>query len=319
MFLFLQRKKNPNVVLGTCIGDALGVPFEGMQPTNKKLLDWNGKDYNYRPATKGYIWYGDYQPGQFSDDGQMTIMVAESLIANKGFDPKDISERYVDWIYSGRARGFGRTTKAAVDNLHNGVHWSKSGIEGSYGNGTAMRAAPFGVFFADDLDAIVDVVKIDSAITHRSVEAEAGALAIALSTALIHKEQWYKIPRVLLEKLPDSTVKIKINAAMAMAFDSKISPTEALRKIGTSANVKDTVPAAIYCYFKFDTFADGVVAAIRGGRDADTTGAIVGALFGADSNLGELPSPWVKKVESYRYLMELDSRLADNRSTHHDI
>ena len=106
---------------------------------------------------------------------------------------------------------------------------------------------------------------------------------------------------------------------MALAFDSNISAVDALRKIGTSANVKDTVPAALYCYFKFDNFVDGVVAAIRGGRDADTTGAIVGAMFGADSNLGDLPSKWVKNVESYRYLMALDSGLADKRSTHHDI
>jgi|ERR1700722_1162420 len=311
MFLFLQRKKSPNVVLGTCIGDALGVPFEGMQPNNKKLLDWNGKDYNYRPATRGYIWYGDYKPGQFSDDGQMTIMVAESLIENKGFDPQNLSERYVDWIYSGRARGFGRTTKAAIDNLHNGVHWSKSGIEGSYGNGTAMRAAPFGIFFADDLDAITEAVKIDSAITHRSVEAEAGALAIALSVALIFKGKWYGIPHEVT-KLPDSEVKRKSSMAIAMAFDSTITASAALKSIGTSANVKDTVPAALYCYFKFDNYKDGIVAAIRGGRDADTTAAIVGALFGADSNLGDLPSAWVKKVESSSYLMKLDSKLASN-------
>src|SRR5271154_3576901 len=105
-----------NVLLGTAIGDALGVPFETKLVNNPELVAWDGKTFLGSQHHK-------LLPGQYSDDGQMSIMVAESLI-KYGFNPKDLSERYVDWIVSGRARGYGKTTLLAVHNLMKGVHWS---------------------------------------------------------------------------------------------------------------------------------------------------------------------------------------------------
>src|SRR5574338_15573 len=165
-----------NVLLGTAVGDALGVPFETKLANYEPLVAWDGKSY------LGSEHHG-LQPGQYSDDTQMSLMVAESLIENHGFNPDDLAERYVDWIVSGRARGYGKTTLLAITNLVNGKHWSESGIAGSYGNGTAMRAAPFGVYFRNDIHSLVAICKMDSAITHASEEAEAGAIAIGLAAA----------------------------------------------------------------------------------------------------------------------------------------
>ena len=150
-----------NVLLGTAVADALGVPFESKLSNYELLLDWDGKSYLGSEHHK-------LLPGQFSDDTQMSLEVAESLIANQGFNPDDLAKRYVDWMVSGRARGWGKTTLLAVQNLMSGKHWSESGVPGSYGNGTAMRAAPFGIYFRDDLKTLIEVCKIDSRITHAS-------------------------------------------------------------------------------------------------------------------------------------------------------
>src|ERR1700722_7870979 len=134
-----------NVLLGTAIGDALGMPFEGLKPEHPSLQAWDGKTFlpsRERPPT----YYGSHlsiNAGQYTDDTQMTLMVAQSLLEKKGFDPDDLARCYVDWIASGRARGFGRTTQLAIQALQEGKHWSESGVPGSFGNGTAMRAAPF--------------------------------------------------------------------------------------------------------------------------------------------------------------------------------
>jgi ADP-ribosylglycohydrolase len=165
-----------NVLIGGAIGDALGVPFETYLVNHPELINWDGKTY------LGSKHHG-LKPAQYSDDTQMSIMVAESLLNNDGFNPDDLSQRYINWIEDGIARGYGRTTFLAVQNLKSGKHWSESGIAGSYGNGTAMRAAPFGVYFRNDLKSLVEIIKIDSNITHASEEAEAGAIAIALTTA----------------------------------------------------------------------------------------------------------------------------------------
>lgn len=315
-----DANKIPNVLMCTNIGDALGMPFEGLKCDNESLVKWDGKTFlPSRPRPTAY--YGsslNVKAGCYTDDGQMSIMVAESLIENKKFNPKDLSERYVDWIYTNKARGFGRTTKLAIDNLKSGMHWTKSGVEGSFGNGTAMRAAPFGVFYAKkDFSEMYHAVKIDSAITHRSVEAEAGALAVAITTYLVCRKAETEIPAFLAVHLPESVVKTQIFKAYDMAAFMKSSQlsnaTDAkmLAQLGTGADVRQTVPASLYCFWRFSNYADAVVAAIRAGRDSDTTAAIVGGMFGGKTRLGDIPLNWVRNVENSAYLRELDTKLSE--------
>jgi len=294
-----------SVLLGTAVGDALGVPFETKLPNYEPLLQWDGKSF------LGSEHHG-LKPGQYSDDTQMSLMVAESLVKNHGFNPDDLAERYVEWIVSGRARGYGKTTLMAIHNLVSGKHWSESGIAGSYGNGTAMRAAPFGVYFRNDLNSLVNIVKIDSAITHASEEAEAGAIAIAMTSALAVLGDNEDLLERLWSILPDSKLKSIVYSLDSLVNSPYIQPAQALRVIGTKSNVKETVPAALYCYLKFDNYHEAVETAIRAGGDTDTTAAIVGALFGA-----KLGSKAIDKsfhaVEDYDKLIELDSKLY-NRS-----
>jgi len=295
-----------NVLLGTCIGDALGVPFESKLANYELLLNWNGKSFLGSEHHK-------LLPGQYSDDGQMSIMVTESLLENKGFDPDDLSSRYVDWIVSGRARGYGKTTLLAIQNLLNGVHWSESGVPGSYGNGTAMRAAPFGIYFRNDLSLLVDVCKIDSAITHASEEAEAGSIAIAMTAAYAVNNDTENLIDKLWQVLPDSKVKSIIYSLSSLVDSPYILPSQALRVLGTKADVRMTVPAAIYLFMKHNNYHDAVDDAIRAGGDTDTTAAIVGALFGAKLGMKGISPELVAAVEDSNKLIELDSQLY-NRS-----
>jgi ADP-ribosyl-[dinitrogen reductase] hydrolase len=291
-----------NALLGTAIGDALGVPFESKLSNYELLLNWDGKTYLGSEHHK-------LEPGQFSDDTQMSLMVAESLILNSGFNPDDLAARYVEWMGSGRARGWGKTTLAAVQNLMSGKHWSESGIVGSTGNGTAMRAAPFGIYFRDDLDTLVKVVKIDSAITHASEDAEAGALAIALAAAYACRRETDNLLEKIHSRLPDSKVKNTIFSLESLINSPYIPPAQALQVLGTKANVTQTVPSALYCFLKCKGFWDGVETAIRAGSDTDTTAAIVGALFGARDGTMDMLSSWFDGIEDYTNLIKLDRHL----------
>ncbi len=294
-----------NVLIGTAVGDSLGMPFETMESNNPSLRIWDGKSYG---ASKHH----GLTAGQFTDDTQMTVMVAESLIVN-GFSPEDLSARYLEWIDTGAARGYGRTTLMAIANIRNGIHWSETGVPGSYGNGTAMRAAPFGVFFRNDLKALIENVKIDSAITHRSDEAEAGALAIALATYFIVNDDEDNLLIKINEHLPKSMVKEKlINLNKVFSNDYLLdaaTPLEFLRLVGTRADVRQTVPAVLYCYLKFNNCQDAIETAIRAGGDTDTTAAIVGALFGAKLGLKGIPTHYLDSLEDKDKLIVLDSKL----------
>lgn len=294
-----------NVLLGTAIADALGVPFETKLINNPALMEWDCLSFLGSEHHK-------LQPGQYSDDTQMSIMVAESLLENHGFNPDDLSARYVDWMTSGRARGWGKTTLMAIQNLVSGKHWSESGIVGSLGNGTAMRAAPFGVYFRNDLHSLVNICKIDSAITHVSEDAEAGSIAIAVAAYYAVNDDTDHLLEKIWAHLPDCKVKNTIYSLEALISSEHISPQQALKVLGTKANVQETVPAALYCFLKFDNYYEAVVTAIKAGGDTDTTAAIVGALFGA--KLGLRAIDWsFYTVEDFDKLVELDSQLY-NRS-----
>ena len=296
-----------NVLLGTAIGDALGVPFETMLLNNKDLLDWDGVTYCGSKHHK-------LEPGQYSDDTQMSIIVAESLISNSGFNPDDLAQRYLAWIKSGLARGFGKTTLLAMQNLESGKHWTSSGVIGSYGNGTAMRAAPFGVYFRNDLRALVSIVKTDSSITHVSEDAEAGAIAIALAAAYAVNQDTDDLLEKICEQLPNSKVKNTIYSLGSLISSDCITAEQSLRVLGTRANVRETVPAALYCFLKFDNYIDAVRAAIRAGGDTDTTAAIVGALFGAKNGIKGIDKQFYSSIEDFDKLVELDSQLYNRTS-----
>lgn len=294
-----------NVLLGTAVGDALGVPFETKLVNHPELVKWDGKSFVGSQHHK-------LQPGQYSDDTQMSLMVAESLVDNKGFNPEDLAGRYVDWIVSGRARGYGKTTLLAIHNLLEGKSYAESGVPGSYGNGTAMRAAPIGVYFRDDLEQVIEVCKIDSGITHASEEAEAGSIAIAFTAALAAQDDMEDLLERVHSVLPNSKVKSIIYSLGSLIDARHIPAASALRVLGTKADVRQTVPAALYCFLKFDNFHDAILAAIKAGGDTDTTAAIVGGLFGAKLGMKAIDHSFYT-VEDFDRLVQLDSQLY-NRS-----
>lgn len=291
-----------NVLLGTAIGDALGVPFETKPADFPLLLNWDGETYLGSE-------HHELKPGQFSDDTQMSMMVAQSLIDNKGFNPNDLSSRYVDWIFSGKARGYGRTTMLACQALKDGTHWNKSGVPGSYGNGTAMRAASFGVFFKNDKVALLEAATIDAKITHNSDEAIAGSRAIALAAFCIANKNESDLLDEICMELPASTVLNKLLAFNELLAMKNVSPTHILQGIGTKADVRQTAPAALFCYLKNDNYKDAVLMAIRAGGDTDTTAAITGALCSIKYGFKGINKAWVDGIEDKDKLIALDNQL----------
>lgn len=112
-------------ILAGVIGDCLGAPPEG-----KKFLD------------ESSFWF-------YTDDNQMTLASCEAIIENSGeISPELFAKTFLRWYIEGKITGIGFTTKFALDNLKNSVHWAFSEKHGEYsaGNGTAMRIAPLSFF-----------------------------------------------------------------------------------------------------------------------------------------------------------------------------
>ena len=164
-------------ILGTAVGDALGLAYEGV--SRERLPRLLGSPDRHRFLLRR---------GMVSDDTEHTCIVAQSLIfANLDIDAftRDFARR-LRWWFASLPAGIGRATLRSCVKLWFGASPKSSGVF-SAGNGPAMRSAIFGASF-DDLDAMVDFVRVSARITHSDPKAEYGAIAIALAAFLARRE-----------------------------------------------------------------------------------------------------------------------------------
>lgn len=299
-------------LVGCAIGDALGNPFE-MKPAASPLLQrWDGLF-----KAGGTFWRGE--AGQYTDDTLMSMALASSLIEKGGFEAEHVAAQYLAWYESGNTRGIGTTTAGAMVNLKLGAAWNESGLTLSAdglpagGNGTAMRAAPIGLFYRNDPETMLKAAILDASITHNSHEPKMGSVAVALATAFLANGTHSQVGVLeeVKEIIADSEVKEKLILAHSL-IENNASHSEALAQIGTSGYVPETVGAAFYCFAVTDNFKDAVVMAVKAGGDTDTTAAIVGALAGTYYGLEGIPSEYKDQVENFQLLQDLTDELVNN-------
>lgn len=165
---------------GLAVGDAMGMPFEMAACHSQQLLSWKGGflDGKNSPYTK------ELKAGQWTDDTKMAKALAESLLAEGTYSPADAARRYLAWFESGDLRGIGTTTHKALSRLAKGLPWTQSGDVGAEGNGSAMRVGPMGLFFRLNIQAAAEMAVVDARLTHKSSEAEAGSVAVAVGLLL---------------------------------------------------------------------------------------------------------------------------------------
>jgi len=279
------------------------MPFELCGPEDPKLKDWDGQTYHSSE-------YHKLMPGQWSDDTMMAKLLAESLLQVGGYDPENAAKRYLGWYKSGDHRGMGTATRTALGRLDEGKDWSESGVENAQGNGTAMRAIPLGVFFRNRLDLLVEAASLDSHITHRSDEAEEGAIAIALAAAYLYRGlPKDELPEAISRRLKDGPIKTGVMKCEFYLRTGGVSVGEALRVIGTKPHVVQTVPAALAAFLLSKTYLEAVQAAIRAGGDTDTTAAIAGGLAGIYYGRQAIPADLIPPLEAADALSGLDFQL----------
>jgi len=294
------------VLTGLAVGDALGMPFETEPPTSQRLLEWDGVSYLGSD-------YHLLSPGQWTDDTMMACLIAQVLIENGGYVAEKVSARYAGWLASGDLRGMGKTTRAALQRLQAGVLWTDSGVLGSLGNGSAMRAAPIGVWYRDDLPTVDRVARLDAAVTHRSPEASDASAAVALAAALLALGvPRFHILRLVLERLPPlGAIAEGLSRLSLDAGDPRTEKTMAaeMAAMGTRAVATQTVPAAFYAFLHGKDYLSTVSAAVQAGGDTDTTAAIAGALAGIFYGRAGIPAHLLAGLEAAEALASYDAAL----------
>ena len=301
------------VLLGTAVGDAIGLPREGL--SRRRALRMFGD----RPLHYAFL----LGKGMCSDDTEHTCMVAQALITSGGnvtqFQ-KSLAWKLRFWLL-GIPAGIGLATLKSICKLWLGFPPSKSGVY-SAGNGPAMRSAILGLYAHPNVDLIKDLTRTSTQISHTDERAEQGALMIALAThyACTRKPEDI-IPKELFNLFQNHITNAEICAILnttADALHKGLSSEEFTHEMGLSNGVSGyivhTVPVALFCWLKnINCFRSAIEDVVLLGGDADTTGAITGALAGATLGASGIPEEWIDGIKEWPrsvcWLKKLSQRL----------
>ncbi len=285
-------------LLGLAVGDCLGAPVEGL---DKWQIE---RRYGRLTEMLGGGWLS-LDRGEHTDDTAMMLCIARSIVEKGGFDPEDVASKFLDWFNAGPV-GIGRTTWIALGEIKSGASWKEAGriahqrLGGlSAGNGSIMRCAPIGLLHLRRPERLISDSIDSSLITHWDPQARWGTVAVNLAIAQLLQGR----KDDLLKNIEGKIEQIEVREAAARVESMKIEELE------TSAYVLDTLQAALWCFLNTSSFEEALVTAVNLGGDADTTGAVCGALSGAYYGLEAIPERWKQPLKVRDEVCHLASRI----------
>ena len=291
------------VLLGLAVGDALGAPLE-FQPARAPG--------NFVTEMIGGGWQ-QLAPGEWTDDTQMALCVVESLLAKSVFDPDDIARRFVAWMETG-PKDIGLHTQRVLGAIEKGASWEQASLDAFQAdtsnapNGSLMRCAPLAMFFFRRPDYAASLSPVLSRITHAHEDCEAACVIV--NVAITHLLNGAGAPE---------SIEAGYNACETVteALRERISRTmQPVNQTSPTGWVLDTLEVALWSFLHTSTFEQAVLEAVNRGADADTVGAVIGALAGAHYGLSAIPERWLAALRRADHLLDLADRLRDLAGAH---
>jgi poly(ADP-ribose) glycohydrolase ARH3 len=284
-------------LLGTFVGDALGMPFEGVAPAaipdRLTMLD----------ARLGR--------GTYTDDTEMAIALAESLLERGSIDAQALGRAFAD-AHDPR-RGYGAGTTEVLRLVRSGLHpheaaGSLFGGEGSQGNGAAVRVAPLAVRYADARAALAQAARQSARVTHaHPLAVDAAVVQAAAIAAALRGEAPLD---AALAAATTAELRGRLTKA-ARLLDSGLQPPDLAYALGNRPTGHQSVPAAIYSAAAHESVEVAITFAVRCGGDTDTLGAMSGAVAAARTGASAIPSHWLDALEEGPKGRSHVERLAD--------
>lgn len=284
------RDRIKGALYGVAVGDALGAPLEFMSAREIRAR------HGYVTEMIGGGWLS-VRPGEITDDTQMTLAVAEGIVAAPEDPYAEIGRRFIDWI-AGGPKDVGGTCRASISRAAAMIRggrpncfqtWADASREVSVhnggrsgGNGALMRTVYPGLYYcnAGKAGSVADEI---SRMTHWD---ESSTEACVLYTRMVYLlTTGGKYPDLLgLENLLLGT-----RYGADSMHQTNLNPT---------GYVVDSMMCAVSSFRASKNFEDAVAKAANMGGDADTIAAITGGLAGAFYGFGAIPDRWVRTLSA---------------------
>lgn len=333
-----KKSRVRGAIIGTAIGDALGMPAECLGPKTIKRV--YGKLKTYQTPKFG-TWANKahgLKSGQWTDDTQLMIAIAESIIEKKYLDFFDIAKKHI-LTFEKDPRGWGGSTISGISKIKNGCNWWNAGTPNragnGAGNGVVMKIAPIGVLMGlgllspfDTCSAVINISKMTHSDSRAAIAAILQAQAIAVGInggreALIQYiaqagNKAAEMENIFGSNIPTLSSKLflgeRIISKGGNIYDLK-------REIRCGCFVVESFSFVLLSILKLFqlTPEEILIEIVNQGGDADTNGAIAGALLGSSCGLSSFPSRFRKRLEKYKYLRYLADSLSNLNSLNENV
>lgn len=282
-------------MLGMVIGDSLGSQVEFETAETISAAYSNG----VRNLGNSPVW--KTLAGQPTDDSELALTLARSLVRMGRYDPEDAAVAYGRW-YATEPFDCGNTIRqafaAAAAALTSKASVIRSNADRtSQSNGSLMRIAPIGIW-ANDPDEAARLASEDSSLSHPHpvCRIACAAFAAAISAALAGADRRGMIQTALRIADGGCLESASVGAAIRQAA-AGIPPKDFQHQMGWALIALQNA----FFHLAADTAVEpALIKTVGRGGDTDTNGAIAGALLGAADGRASLPMRWVLPVLTCR-------------------
>jgi ADP-ribosylglycohydrolase len=159
------------MLLELAVGDAYGAGFEYVNPALVAREN----------TLAGYVQHPRHAiaPGCYTDDTQMSLAVAETLVGGRPWTAEVLADAFVQAFKRDPREGYASRFYDFLTDVADGEEFLARIHADSDKSGAAMRAAPIGVL--PSVDQVLDHATIQARLTHDTPDGIAAACAAALA------------------------------------------------------------------------------------------------------------------------------------------
>ena len=306
-------EKSLGVLLGTAVGNILGIPLEFCTYNEISKISKITCD----PIELQQEW---------DDDLYLTILLGEALEQE---DPiKVFIDSMIEWKNT-CGRGIGITTSQVINHYSNGIIppipavmvWQQNNHIAP--NGGVMRCAPVAIKYCNNPKKMLEMTTATCEITHYDPKCIASCLFVnAIISIYLNNgtPDVYALYNAIKKdtglNLYKEAIKDKILPYFLYSLEKDTYLDHNLEDFyNYTYLIGHTLTALQFGIFVTDvsySFNEALLKVIETGGDTDTNGAVAGAILGARYGCNNIPDEWKNCISSYDRITSLAERLVLN-------
>lgn len=273
-------------LVGLAVADALGAQVEFWSRLKVRQTYPDG----LVEMRSSNLW----KAGEFTDDTEMALLLADSLLDHQGLNARDVGKRFAEWTHGAKDVGIQIRRVTSMSGYHDNPedcarHDYRHHQDNAAGNGAVMRCAPVAIFHTDSVSMLLADSRRNARITHGDPKAQSSCVLVNM--AVLHllrggdkDAPWQHGMKFLTPREKECWKRLPQLGSLQE------------KEIASGGYTVHTVEAAFWSFVHSNSFEEAVDRAACLGGDADTVAAVTGALAGAHYGYSSIPQRWLEKL-----------------------